>query len=468
MTKQPDVNCKDEILIVDDTKVNLDFLMIILRDAGYKVHPASNGPSALEIVKTVHPTLILIDVMMPGMDGFEVCRHLKDDENTRQIPVIFISGQDDADMKIKGFEAGGIDFISKPFNSGEVLARVKMHIELRQTRINLEIQNARLQEEIASRIKVQQSLEESEKRFRLMFENAPLSYQSLDTNARIIDVNQCWLTTLGYTRDEVIGHFFGDFMTPESAELIKARFANFVSSGEIHNYEFEMVQKNGTKFLVNYDGRIGYDELGHFNKTHCIFTDITERRQSADALRKSEEAYRQISSAVSDYIFSSDIDKDGKSTMQWVAGAFERITGYNYEEYISCGGWHARLYPDDIEIDNTDMEKLRSNQKISSEVRTFKKDGSVVWVKVYANPIMNPDKTELIGVKGAVQDIMERKLAEEKLLKLMNELEFTVAEKTKELKERVAELERFYDATIDREFRMKELRDEIELLKSGK
>ena len=81
---------------------------------------------------------------------------------------------------------------------------------------------------------------------------------------------------------------------------------------------------------------------------------------------------------------------------------------------------------------------------------------------------MNPDKTELIGVKGAVQDIMERKLAEEKLLKLMNELEFTVAEKTKELKERVAELERFYDATIDREFRMKELRDEIELLKSGK
>lgn len=92
----------------------------------------------------------------------------------------------------------------------------------------------------------------------------------------------------------------------------------------------------------------------------------------------------------------------------------------------------------------------------------------MLWVKVYANPIMNADGTGLIGIKGAVQDINERKLAEEELLNLKNDLEITVVQKTKELKERVAELERFYDATIDRELRIKELHDKIEQLKSGK
>ena len=93
-----------------------------------------------------------------------------------------------------------------------------------------------LQEEL---IEAKEKAEESEKRFKVLYENAPLSYQSLDTNIRLIDVNPAWLQTLGYKREEVIGRLFGDFMTQESAELIKERFPAFVEQGEIHNYEFK-------------------------------------------------------------------------------------------------------------------------------------------------------------------------------------------------------------------------------------
>lgn len=120
---------------------------------------------------------------------------------------------------------------------------------------------------------------ESEKRFRLLFENAPLSYQSLNKDARIVDVNPAWLKTMGFLRDEVIGRPFTDFMTPESAELVKIRFSEFIEKGEVHDHQFEMVRKDGEKITVSYEGKIGYDEFGGFEKTHCIFTDITESKR---------------------------------------------------------------------------------------------------------------------------------------------------------------------------------------------
>lgn len=143
--------------------------------------------------------------------------------------------------------------------------------------------------------RAEQALIETEKRFRLLYENAPLSYQSLDPQARLIDVNPTWLRTMGYSgKDDVIGHHFGEFMTAESAELIKNRFADFVASGEIHNYVFDMVRKDGTIITVSYEGKIGYDELGHFKQTHCIFTDITEQKKAELALKESEERFRNI------------------------------------------------------------------------------------------------------------------------------------------------------------------------------
>lgn len=122
---------KSLVLAVDDNPQNLQFLGKLLSDNGYEVGMAQNGQQALNFVKKNDPDLILLDIMMPGMDGYEVCKQLKKDYFAQQIPVIFLTAMTESQNIIKGFEAGGVDYVTKPFNSGELLARIKTHIEIR-------------------------------------------------------------------------------------------------------------------------------------------------------------------------------------------------------------------------------------------------------------------------------------------------------------------------------------------------
>ena len=123
-----------DILIVDDTPANLNVLSAILGKRGYRVRPAINGALALKAAQKAAPDLILLDLQMPGLDGYEVCRQLKADAQTRDIPVIFISALDDVLDKVEAFEVGGVDYITKPFQIEEVLARVENQLALHQQR----------------------------------------------------------------------------------------------------------------------------------------------------------------------------------------------------------------------------------------------------------------------------------------------------------------------------------------------
>ncbi|MCT7962714.1 response regulator [Laspinema sp. D1] len=134
-----------DILIVDDTPVNLRVLAKILSDRGYKVRKALNGQIALTACQTLLPDVILLDIMMPDMDGYEVCQRLKSDPKTQDIPIIFISALEDEWDKVKAFKSGGSDYITKPFQIEEVLARVKHHLTIQQLQYQLKIQNAELQ-----------------------------------------------------------------------------------------------------------------------------------------------------------------------------------------------------------------------------------------------------------------------------------------------------------------------------------
>ncbi|HYA15693.1 MAG TPA: diguanylate cyclase [Syntrophales bacterium] len=146
------------ILVVDDAPEMLTFLTDILTSHNYQVSPFSNGHAALKSATVDVPDLILLDIIMPDMDGFEVCHHLKSDERSRMIPVIFISGLEEVFDKVKGFEAGGVDYITKPFQLAEVLARVETHLAIRRLQKQLEGQNIRLQEEITERERVEDDL----------------------------------------------------------------------------------------------------------------------------------------------------------------------------------------------------------------------------------------------------------------------------------------------------------------------
>jgi Signal transduction histidine kinase len=146
------------ILIVDDTVENLKLLGEFLEQDGYDIRVASDGQTAIEVARAVGPDLILLDIVMPGMDGIEVCRRLKADDDLRSIPVIFISALEDSVKKIGAFEAGGVDYITKPFQAREVAARVRTHLSLSQ----LEALKAEVAERRAAEEKLRRSLEDRE------------------------------------------------------------------------------------------------------------------------------------------------------------------------------------------------------------------------------------------------------------------------------------------------------------------
>ncbi len=120
---------KPYILAIDDTTYNLEVLTMILEEIDAEVRCVESGQEALELVKTRMPDLILLDILMPVMDGFEVCSILKSKTETSHIPIIFLSALDDIESKVKAFEVGGIDYMTKPFNTLEVAARVKTHLK---------------------------------------------------------------------------------------------------------------------------------------------------------------------------------------------------------------------------------------------------------------------------------------------------------------------------------------------------
>lgn len=146
-----------DILIVDDTPANLRLLSQMLSEHGHTVRAAASGPRALESVEAVVPDLILLDIRMPGMDGYEVCHRLKADDRTRDIPVIFISALDEAQDKVAAFDAGGVDYITKPFHLQEVVARVRTHLSLRYLQKQLQEVDRKLRQEMALAGEIQAS-----------------------------------------------------------------------------------------------------------------------------------------------------------------------------------------------------------------------------------------------------------------------------------------------------------------------
>ena len=135
---------KNAVLIVDDNKSNIRLLISTLESHGFETITARSGSMGIRRAEFSGPDLILLDVMMPGMDGFETCRHLKANNKTKDIPVIFMTALINVENKLRGFQVGGVDYITKPFEEAEVMARVKTHLALRNTQ-------KQLQEEIAER-----------------------------------------------------------------------------------------------------------------------------------------------------------------------------------------------------------------------------------------------------------------------------------------------------------------------------
>ena len=271
MSREPVQIPRADILAIDDTPENLALLSQILTEKGYKVRSVTKGSTALRGAKAAPPDLILLDVKMPEMNGYEVCQQLKADERTRNIPVIFISALGDVFDKVKAFQMGGIDYITKPFQVEEVLARLDTHLTIRNLQLQLQAQNTQLQQEIAQKTA-------AETKFAKAFRACPNPMViATVAEGRFVEVNQSFLQMSGYLQQEVIGHTISQIYSYSAQEIYTKALEKSQSQGFVRNQELQFQTKSEQIKTVLLSMEL--IELEGVPCTLQIINDITERKR---------------------------------------------------------------------------------------------------------------------------------------------------------------------------------------------
>ena len=232
------------ILLVDDTPANLRLLVEILMNQGYQVRPVMDGKRAIAAAQLHPPDLVLLDIKMPVLDGYAVCEALKADEHTRDIPIIFLTVLDDPVDKARGFEMGGLDYITKPFEALELLARVKNQLRLRALQKQLMARNNQLQKLLAQYQATAKALRNSEAKFSKAFENSPIPMTLLSwPEQHYVDANRAFLMQSGYGLDELLGKTSLDLNLWAEPGARAQIFEQFQRQGSIYGLEVVLKTK---------------------------------------------------------------------------------------------------------------------------------------------------------------------------------------------------------------------------------
>ncbi len=271
-----------EILVVEDNPASLRFLTRILADHGYRVRPATDGPLALQSAAAKAPDLIMLDVKMPDMDGYEVCRRLKSDEKSRRVPVIFISALNDLSEKVKGFQAGGVDYITKPFEAEEILARVKIHLDLKE-----------LTEDLAQKVRERtEELQKSEENYRLLIENQTDLVVKVDTEGRFLFVSPSYCRMFGKTEKELLGKTFMPLVHEEDRQATAEAMKGLYRPPYAIYVEQQAMTRDGWRWLAWADTAV-LDEDKNVTAIIGVGRDISERKKAEEDKKELESRLRQ-------------------------------------------------------------------------------------------------------------------------------------------------------------------------------
>lgn len=417
MNDRERLSSKQEVMVVDDTPTSLHLLARILSTAGYTVRPALNGRIAIASALNDPPDLVLLDVAMPEEDGYHVCARFKEDERTKLIPIIFVSARDESEAVVKGFSVGGVDYITKPFSSSEVLARVRTHLDLRSLQKQLEIRNVQLQreirvreqvekelrrhkthleelvaestmdlrrineelqQEIEERRRAEEALRESERRFRSLIETTSDWVWEVDRNGVYTYVSPKVKDFLGYEPEEVIGRTPFDFMPPNEANRVRAFFRGMAASRlPFAGMQNTGLNKNGRYVVLESSGEPIFDDDGNLLGYRGIDRDIS-------GLRRAEEERKRLVTAI-EQAAEGIIVTDAEGVIDYVNPAFERMTGYHRTESIgrniydlrSGGGTFLRKLGDTV----------RQGGTMSGRTRYKRKDGSSYEAEITISPV---------------------------------------------------------------------------------
>ncbi|MEG3921642.1 adenylate/guanylate cyclase domain-containing protein [Microcoleus sp. T3_A4] len=451
-----------DILIVDDMPDNLRLLSTMLTSYGYHVRKAINGHLALQGAQISPPDLILLDINMPQMNGYEVCEQLKLSEKTQDIPVIFISALDDVLEKVKAFQVGGVDYITKPFQVEEVIARVQNQLSLRLLQSKLQQQarelhdrNSRLQEEIAERQRAEESI-------RFLLETTRAIGEAVDFHSALEvilhqvgetigwDVGEAWIpdaegTVLQSARGWYASNPSMELFRTQSQQLTFARniglpgrvwaskqpeWVEDISKGYPHFLRSQIALELGFKagfgvpilvgdevlavlvFFKNSSGGKDARFIDVFNAVGTQLGSLIQRKQAEELLRIAQEKYHSIVENAMEGIFQSTPSGGYLSANP----ALAKLYGYESPEELmsEIKNIAQQLYVDPERRLEFVAAMDTENAVSGFESMVCRKDGRRIWVSENVRAVRD-SKGELIYYEGTVSDITERKLAQEAL-----------------------------------------------------
>ncbi len=447
-------NKQFKILVVDDSVVNIALISEVLKRQGYQIDSAIHGMQALEKANANSYDLILLDIMMPRMDGFEACQHLKQNPKTVNIPVIFLTAVTNTNSIIKGFEVGGVDFITKPFQNAELLKRVQTHIELKYSKEKLVEE---LEERKKAELEVVQNLKNQE--FLSYISTQLLNIQNFDDTihsvliqlAKHINVSRAYILekteTKGKCRkfewcNESIASHEGDCVSLFCAhdifweQLFKTESAFCTSRVEDLPSEFsQFVMAEQIKSLAivpfyvnkNFYGIIRFEECTHARewkrseveliKTFSnLLSSVYERRFAHESLTASEEKFRNIFEKSNDCLIIMDFD----GRVLEVNHMATQLFMYTREDLLKFSVFDIVTEPYKKVI----LEKIKSSQTISdnpiNELEAISKDGRIIPLEVNSQIIRYMDSEVILSI---ARDLTERKQMERKILSVVIETE---------------------------------------------
>lgn len=414
-----------EILVVDDTVESLRVLSDVLAKNGYEVRSITSGTLALTSVKAAQPDLILLDIKMPDLSGYEVCQRLKADPKTQHIPVIFISALHESFDKVTAFSVGGVDYITKPFQIEEVLARVQNQINLsfsvsrihqlnaelegrvRKRTAQLETMNQMLQQEIIERQQIEQHLRESETKFRQVSEHIQEVFWLADFDSTQPDqvsveyVSPAYEAIWGQTQEALYQNGWEWLKVIHLADRERVTAAlTRLNQGDDYDEEYRIVRSDGSLRWIRDRGfPIDYVD-GQIFRVAGIAEDITERKQA-------ELERDRFFSLSLDLLFIANYE----GMFKRLNPAWQNLLGYSESTLLSQSLWHL-AHPDDQELLKQAKEQLRQGEEVHGlEIRCRCQDGSYLWVAW--NVVPYPQETLIYG---AGRDISQRKASEEQLI----------------------------------------------------
>jgi len=252
----------------------------MLKGRGCKVRPVPSGPEALQAVQRIPPDLILLDINMPGMSGYDVCKRVKEDPKLKDIPVLFISALSETADKVKAFSAGGVDYVTKPFQLEEVQARVETHLRLRQLRSELEKQKRQLQES-----------------YRGMFENSVEGIYQSSPEGRYLAVNPALTRMYGYDSPQELLSAVSDIQHQVYVDpCMWERFKRDIEKGDqVKGLEYQVRRRDGRAIWIRESARVVRDTQGAVHHYEGFIEDITQRKESERALRVSQQQLLETS-----------------------------------------------------------------------------------------------------------------------------------------------------------------------------